>query len=139
MSFLLDTCVISELIRPAPERRVIDWISGVDELELHLSVLTLGEIEKGITKLPSSPKRKRLARWLEDDLLQRFDGRILDVSAQVAFAWGRMSGEALRKGRPLPVIDALIAATALEHGLTVVTRNSSDIARTGAAVLDPWS
>src|SRR5262245_24451120 len=115
MSFLLDTCVISELIRPAPERKVIAWISGVHEHELHLSVLTLGEIEKGIAKLPGSQKRKRLTRWLEEDLLRRFDGRILDVSVAVAFSWGRMSGEALRKGRAVPVIDALIAATAIEH------------------------
>ncbi len=105
---------------------------------MYLSVLTLGEIRKGIAVLPAGPKRRNLERWLAHVLIERFDGRILPVDAGVADVWGRMQGATETKGRPLPTLDSLLAATALANGLTLVTRNSADFAGTGAEVLNPW-
>jgi predicted nucleic acid-binding protein len=138
MKFLLDTCVISELVRPRPDRNVIRWIDSVDERKLFLSVLTLGELEKGVAKLPESPRKSDLRGWLEHDLLERFSERILPVDAAVAVAWGKKQGEAERAGTKLPVIDSLLAATAEIHRLTLATRNVADLDRCGATVFNPW-
>jgi predicted nucleic acid-binding protein len=137
--YLLDTCVVSEFVKPRPSAKVVAWLAERPEVATHLSVLTLGEIEKGITRLPSSRRRRELAQWLEQELRPRFRGRILQVGEEIAVLWGRLHGEAELRGEPLPVVDCLIAATALTHDLTVVTRNISDIARAGARVDDPWS
>lgn len=138
MTFLLDTCVISELVKPRPDANVVRWVDAVDERKLFLSVLTVGELEKGITKLPESPRKAGLRAWLEHDLVERFAGRILPVDAAVAVAWGRIQGEAERAGAKLPVIDALLTATAEVHRLTLATRNVADFDRCGAAVFNPW-
>lgn len=138
MTYLLDTCVISELVRARPEEKVVRWVDAVDERKLFLSVLTVGELEKGITKLPESSRKAELREWLEHDLSARFAGRILPVDAEVAVAWGRAQGEAERTGVKLPVIDALLAASADVHRLTVVTRNVADFERCGASVFNPW-
>lgn len=138
LKFLLDTSLVSELIRPRPEKKVVAWIGGVEDDLLALSVLTIGELQKGVAKLPQGDHRKKLARWIDEDLRLRFQGRVLPVTEEVAEAWGRLSGEAEAKGAKLPVIDALLGATALVHGLTVATRNTTDIARTGAAIFNPW-
>jgi toxin FitB len=138
VSWLLDTCVICEPTRKAPSSRVSAWLDGQPEESLYLSVLTLGEIRKGIAVLPAGPKRRNLERWLAHVLIERFDGRILPVDAGVADVWGRMQGAAETKGRPLPTLDSLLAATALANGLTLVTRNTADFAGTGAEVLNPW-
>ncbi len=136
--FLLDTCVISELIKPSPSSNVVRWVDGQDEDGFYVSVITLGEIEKGISKLPEGKKKERLQAWLYSELTDRFNDRILDVSLDVAHTWGRILGEAEKHGRSLPVIDALLAATAITKGLTVVTRNTDDMKESGAALLDPW-
>ncbi len=136
--FLLDTNCVSELIRPHPDRRVMEWADSTNESSLYLSVLTLGEIRKGIAALPQGKRRTKLETWLEIDLKARFHGRILPVDADVADRWGLLTAEAKRKGRPLPVIDGLLAATALHHNLTVVSRNVSDLAATRVPVLNPW-
>ena len=138
MTFLLDTCVISELVRPRPDEKVVRWVDSVDERHLFLSVLTVGELEKGIAKLPESQRKTELRAWLEHDLAERFADRILPVDAAVAIAWGRTLGEAERGGVKLPVIDALLAATAEVHGLTLVTRNVADFERCTAPVFNPW-
>lgn len=138
MSWLLDTCVLSELVKQAPAPSVVAWVDGCPEESLYLSVLTLGEIEKGVARLPHSTMRTRLAAWLRQDLPDRFAGRILPIDERVAAVWGRLSGESERAGSPLPVIDSLIAATALQHGLTVATRNTRDIERCGASCVNPW-
>ena len=138
MKFLLDTCVISELTRKQPARTVINWIASQDELQLFLSVITLGEIEKGIGKLPDRHKRQVLRQWLASDLPRRFAGRILPVDAETALRRGEISAEAEKKGHPVPVLDGLMAASALVHGLTLVTRNTADVAGTPVPVLDPW-
>lgn len=139
MTFLLDTCVISELVKPRPNEYVVRWADSVDERKLFLSVLTVGELEKGITKLQESPRKASLQEWLEHDLAERFAGRILPVDAAVAVAWGRIQGEAERMGAKLPVIDSLLTATAEIHRLTLATRNIADFDRCGATVFNPWS
>jgi toxin FitB len=136
--FLLDTNVVSELIKPKPEPKVQRWIDSADEGLLHLSVLTLGEIRKGIAVLPSHSRRASLETWLSNDLMLRFAGRILPIEEEVADRWGRIAAIALTFGSPLPVIDGLLAATALHFNLTLVTRNTKDVAATGVAIFSPW-
>ena len=138
MTFLLDTCVISELVKQRPDENVVRWIDSVDEWRLYLSVLTLGELEKGITKLQASQRKNDLREWLEHDLTARFEGRILPVDFAVAAAWGTLQGEAERSGKKLPVIDSLLAATAEIHQLTIATRNVADFERCSVAILNPW-
>ena len=138
MSFLLDTAVVSELVRKNPSAPVLKWIGNQDEASLHLSVLTIGELEKGIARLPASARRSRLLSWVRRDLAGRFGGRLLPVDTRTAARWGAITGESEKRGRPLPVIDCLIAATALVHGLTVATRNTGDFERCGAACVNPW-
>jgi predicted nucleic acid-binding protein len=136
--FLLDTNVIFELVRPKPDARVLRWIEETDESILFLSVLTLGEIRNGVQRLRSGMRRGRLESWLQVDLRSRFQDRILPIDAAIADRWGSLSAIAAAKGKPVPVIDGLLAATALHHNLTLVTRNSSDVAGTGVPTLNPW-
>lgn len=136
--FLLDTNCISEITRVQPEPRVLQWFSVADETLLHLSVLTLGEIRKGIAGLPQSARRSQLESWLEVDLQARFSGRVLPVSAAIADRWGVLAAESNRKGRPLSVIDGLLAATALQFNFTIVSRNVNDFADTRVPVVNPW-
>jgi predicted nucleic acid-binding protein len=136
--FLLDTNCISELVRTKPEARVIHWMRTTDEALLYLSVLTLGEIRKGAAMLPQSKHRTYLESWLELDLQLRFAGRILAIDKAIADRWGMLASAAQVKGRPLSAIDGLLAATALHHNLTIVSRNTSDFAGTHVPVLNPW-
>jgi predicted nucleic acid-binding protein len=138
VKWLLDTCVISELVRPKPEPSVVEWVRHQQEEHLFLSVLTLGELCKGIQRLPDSHKRVHLENWLDRDLKVRFAGRWLAVDEEVAERWGLVTADAVRRGQGVPVLDGLIAATALVHGMTVVTRNTADIRSTGALFLNPW-
>ena len=137
--FLLDTNVISELVRPRPNPRVTHWLNSIDEELLFLSVLTLGEIRKGTTALAESARKVKLEAWLSGDLIPRFDGRVLAIDQAIAERWGQVSGSLAARGSPLPVIDGLLAATALHHNLTLVTRNARDVALTGVTVFDPWT
>ncbi len=136
--FLLDTNCISELVRSNPEPCVLDWIDAADESLLYLSVLTLGEIRKGVAGLPQSKRRTQLETWLELELQARFSGRILPVDASVADRWGWLAAAAKRSGRSLSAIDGLLAATALQHNLTLVSRNIGDFANTQTPILNPW-
>lgn len=115
------------------------WIDRSDEYDFYLSVITLGEIEKGISKLAEGKKKMQLQAWLAYELQERFNGRILTVTTEVALRWGGILGKSEIKGQVLPVIDALIAATAITHGLTLVTRNTSDMTASGAPLFDPWA
>lgn len=137
--FLLDTNCISELVRPRPEARVVEWIGAVDESILYLSVLTLGEIRKGVAGLPHGKRKTRIESWLDVDLHARFAGRIVPIDAAIANRWGLISAEAKRRGKVLPVIDGLLAATALHLNLTVVSRKASDVLNYQAQVLNPWA
>jgi predicted nucleic acid-binding protein len=139
LKYLLDTCAISELVKNRPHKRVVKWIEECNEDNIFLSVLTIGEIQKGITKLEDKRRKVKIQKWLDSDLKARFADRILPISEDVALTWGVLEGEAELKGRPIPAIDALIGATALTYNLTVVTRNIEDIIPTGARILNPWT
>lgn len=138
MKYLLDTCLISELVKREPNPAVMSWLDEQDEQKLFLSVLNLGELQKGISKLPDGARKSELQAWVALDLVERFTGRILEIDLETALCWGRLQGEAEQAGVKLPVMDSLIAATANEHGLVVVTRNVRDIERCGATVCNPW-
>lgn len=136
MSYLLDTNVLSELRRRQPDANVAAWFRQRPPGTLYLSVLTLGEIRKGVEAMADASKRLPLLDWLETELPAFFTGRILDIDKAVADRWGRLVAEA---GRPLPAIDSLLAATAAQHGLILVTRNVRDVqGLAGVTVLNPW-
>ncbi len=136
MSYLLDTNVLSELRRKQPDARVRHWFTQRPAGTLYLSVLTLGEIRKGVEALADPARRLPLLDWLETALPAFFAGRILPIDAAVADRWGRLVAQA---GRPLPAIDSLLAATAAQHGLILVTRNGRDVQGMGVQVIDPWA
>ena len=138
MTYLLDTNVISELIAKQPDADVVDWIDQLDPNVVYLSVITIGEIRKGIAKLPASKRRENLERWLFEDLLVRFHDHILPLDGNVLLAWGQLTGELAAKGINLPAIDSLIAATVLHYRYTLVTRNEADFQHTGITVVNPW-
>ncbi len=139
MSYLVDTCVISEVIRPRPAASVVAWLEAQDDEALFLSVIAFGEIAKGVETLGDAKRRAKLRQWLENDLATWFAGRVLAIDAVVAARWGALAGDAERRGRPAPVVDGLIAATALVHNMPVVTRNVADFESFGVACIDPWS
>ena len=136
MSYLIDTNAISELARARPDPRVVEWFDGAATESLHVSVLTLGEIRKGVETLPAGARRDRIGAWLETELPAWFEDRVLPIDAGVADLWGRLLG---RIGRPVAAIDSLIAATALRHRLRVVTRNLGDFRFPGLATVNPWN
>jgi toxin FitB len=138
--YLLDTNVISELMKARPARSVADWIVSTPEELMHLSVITIGEIRKGIDLLDEDdPKRGALQSWLDRDLRVRFAGRLLPFDEWVAERWGQIEALAKRQRVTIPTIDAQLAATALHHGLTFVTRNMVDVRLTGVPLFNPWS
>ncbi|MGH9634980.1 MAG: type II toxin-antitoxin system VapC family toxin [Candidatus Angelobacter sp.] len=136
--YLLDTNVISELTKLRPESKVVSWFQATSEELLYLSVLTIGEVRKGINSLPRRNKRILLESWLANDLVLRFAGRIIEVNLDIAERWGLISAQAKIAGTPLAVIDGLMAATALHHNLTLVTRNTKDVQVAGINTLNPW-
>ena len=138
MKYLLDTCVISELIKTERNDRVTEWIKNKDEGSFYISVLTIGEIHKGISKLPDSKRKKSLRTWVDRDLKKRFRGRILEISEAIATFLGEIQAKSESVGKRMPVIDSLIAATAIKHNLTVVTRNVKDIENSGCKLTNPW-
>jgi hypothetical protein len=138
--YLLDTNVISELMKPRPNRRVAAWVDATPEELMHLSVITIGEIRKGIDLIDEDePRRAALQSWLDRDLRVRFAGRLLVFDHGVAERWGQLEAVAKRRRVTLPTIDAQLAATALHYGLTFATRNTADIRPTGVPVFNPWS
>jgi len=137
VGILLDTCVISELRRPQPDASVVDRVMRIDTGNLFLSVITIGEIVKGIELLDSSERKRQLEQWLLR-LEQDYADRLLSIDTQVARIWGELTARAQNHGIQIPASDGLIAATALRNGLHVMTRNSRHFAATGAIVIDPW-
>ena len=135
MSYLIDTNVLSELRRKAPNPGVVAWFEERPATTLYVSVLTLGEIRKGIEALGKSKRKLKLLDWLETELPAFFAGRILPIDEAVADRWGRLVAAA---GRPLPAIDSLLAATALTHGLALVTRNVDDFPHPDLEIINPW-
>jgi toxin FitB len=138
MRYLLDTCVISELVAREPDPGVVRWVDSVDEETLFLSSITIGEIKKGIEKLIASDRRKVLAEWLEDELLVRFKDKVLPIDTAVMLVWGKLIADLEKQGKPMPAIDSLLAATALQGGLILATRNEDDFAYCSTAGVNPW-
>ena len=139
MRLLLDTNVLSEVTRPAPDARVLDWLDGLDEDRSFISVVSIAEIRRGVALMDEGRKREALAEWLARDLPQRFDQRVLPVDEPVALAWGDLMGLAKRRGRGLSSMDGLIAATAIARQLTLATRNTRDFEGFGIELFDPWT
>lgn len=137
MKYLLDTCVIAELVKPAPNRKVVDWLNEVSSGALFLSVITIGEIRKGLFKLPGSKRKERLTGWL-NTLLDEYDERIISIDLMVAENWGLLQGKAEREGSSMASIDSLLAATAYTYNLTLTTRNESDFVPSGVPIINPW-
>lgn len=135
MSYLLDTNVISEAAKPQPAEAVRRWLDAVPSGSLYLSVIALGEIRRGVDSLPAGPKREKLRLWLETELPAWFEHRLIPIDAAIAERWGQLLAEV---GRSVPAIDSLLAATALEHGLRLVTRNEKDFRFPGLEVINPW-
>ena len=136
--YLPDTCVISEATRPHASAKVSAWIRATLPERMFLSVANLAEIEQGIATLDDVGKAKKLKAWLRDEVLPNFDARIINVDPSVATRWGRLLGEGRRSGQPRPLMDALLAATAIEHGLSLVTRNVKDFAGFDIKIVNPW-
>jgi predicted nucleic acid-binding protein len=136
--FLIDTNCLSELTRVRPDQNVVNWFTSHDESTMYLSVITMGELIKGISKLPDSAKKVNLALWINNDLESRFRHRILSVDERVATEWGRLQAQMESEGCPIPAVDALIASTCIVHNLILVTRNIKDFERTGLNLINPW-
>lgn len=137
MNYLLDTCLLSEFRKKPPEPKVMSWVAAQDEESLFLSVVTIGEIQKGISRLAASKRKTGLSSWL-DDIIFRYGPRVLPVDLEVMRAWGRLAAAQEAKGRKLPPADSLIAATAIVHDLVVVTRNEADFRAAGVAIKNVW-
>jgi len=138
MDYLLDTCVLSEFTRRLPDNQVINWIGAVEEERLHLCVITLGEIQRGIERLPESTRKSELLTWLNEKLLKRFEGRLVSIEATTMLLWGALTARLDSIGQPMSVMDSLIAACALHHGMTLVTRNITDFSPSGVKLINPW-
>lgn len=138
MKLLLDTNVLSELVRAQPDHAVLDFIHEADEDRIFLSVMTWAEVRRGIALLPASRKRDRLTAWLEDEVSERFGERILPISIDIADRWGVLMSEAQLHGRAVHIVDGFLAATALTHDLRLVTRNVKDFDGLGVDLINPW-
>jgi toxin FitB len=139
MNYLLDTCLISELAKSNPDEKVVNWVLSENETNFYVSVLTFGELHKGVEKIPESKKKEELRSWIADALKNRFQNRVIGIDMRVSILWGKIQCFAEKNGRPMPAIDSLIAATGIAYDLTVVTRNLSDMEQSGARLLNPWS
>jgi toxin FitB len=139
VSFLLDTNVVSEPTKPRPNHGLLGWLASVDEGTVFISTITISELRYGIERLSAGVRRTRLDGWLRNDLLSRFEGRILPVNVEVADACGRLSARADFLGHSIEARDAFIAATAEVHGLTLVTRNVSDFSDVLKSIHSPWT
>lgn len=138
MAYLLDTCAISEMVAVLPNENVLSWFQAQDEKTLFLSIITIGEIEKGIYQLPASKKRTLLETWLFDDLVPNFHGRILDINRRMITTWAKMIADLKTKGIVRPSFDSLIEAAALHHQLILVTRNVKNFQDSQVTILNPW-
>jgi len=138
LRYLLDTCVISELVARRPAPSVVSWIDGVEPDSVYLPVFAIGEIRKGIEKLQEPGRKAALQAWLRDELLVRFQDRTAMVDTEVILRWGELVGRLEVQGTPMSLIDSLIAATALQGDFVLATRNEDDFRRSGVRILNPW-
>ena len=138
MKYILDTCAISELVAKQPNPTVVEFIDSLDPDDVYLSVVTIGEISKGIEKLPKSKRKQELETWLREDLLVRFDGKIIPLDTGGLLEWGSLTARLESTGKTLPAMDSLIAATVLARSMILVTRNVDDFENTGIEIVNPW-
>jgi toxin FitB len=138
MIYLLDTCIISEFVKPQPQEKVLNFVTSISLHNIFLSAITIGEIWRGIVKLDESRRRNLLEIWFEKDIIEKYSDRILPVTKEIALIWGEKKSELERKGKAISVMDCLISATALYYDFMVVTRNTKDFINTGCKLLNPW-
>lgn len=138
MKYLLDTCVISEAVAKQPNQQVLQWLGSLDPNDVYLSVVTIGEIKKGIERLPASKRKDALDQWLRDDLLAQFRHRIIGLDVELMLQWGTLLARLEARGKMMPAVDAMIAAIAIQDDLTLVTRNETDFIESGARLFNPW-
>ena len=138
MNYILDTNVVSELVAAQPDHSVVQWVENIPPEQVYLSVLTIGELVKGIEKLPDSSRRDMLVAWLHNDLLVRFQDHLLPLDASVLIIWGQLVASLEASGHPMPAIDSLLAATTAFKGFTLVTQNVDDFTHAGIPLLNPW-
>ena len=139
MKYILDTCVISELIKPRPSSNVVSWVNSCQEENLYLTTITIGEIQRGIFKLTKSKKRTNLQDWLENELIVRFDKRILGFGLLESKIWGKIQAKSEKNGTKMPILDGLMASIAIVHNMGIATRNIDDMEVSGATLLNPWN
>ena len=137
MAYLLDTVALSELMSKSPAQAVVEWVTSTDAALQYVSVLSIGEIQKGISKLPASHRKVKLEDWF-GSLQRTYSDRLLGFELSTAQLWGKLQARLEKDGRPIPIVDSMIAATALHHGLTVVTRNVKDFEASNVDVIDLW-
>ena len=138
MNYLLDTCVLSEFTRRQPDQRVINWLDSIEEEKLFISVITVGEIQRGIERLPDSHRKTELLVWMNSGLLKRFAERMIAIDAPTMFMWGSLTARLEAAGQLMNVMDSLIVASALQNNLIVATRNVADFLPGGVQVINPW-
>lgn len=138
MNYILDNNVISELVAPRPNPKVIAWIQSIDPNQVFLSVIAVGELKKGIEKLPNSERKEILDQWLREDLLVRFENQLLSIDTETMLIWGKLIALLETSGHPISAIDSLLAATAGQWQFTLVTRNTAHFDKTGILLLNPW-
>ncbi|MGD0610982.1 MAG: type II toxin-antitoxin system VapC family toxin [Anaerolineales bacterium] len=138
MNYLLDTCVLSEFTRRQPEEKVIHWLESIDEEMFFISVITIGEIQRGVERLAESHRKTELLVWLNNDLIKRFGDRAIPLYVPIMLRWGSLTARMESAGRPIAIMDSLIAATALHNQLVIATRNVTDFLPCGAQVINPW-
>ncbi|MCX6055249.1 MAG: type II toxin-antitoxin system VapC family toxin [Chloroflexi bacterium] len=139
MNYLIDTCVISEYTRKTKNERVIGWLKSIQDQDLFISVITVGEIQHGIERLPDSHRKTELQSWMSNDLIEKFGDRILTLDTQTMFVWGGLVARLEKTGHPTGLMDSLIASVALSHNLIVATRNIDDFSYTGVQLINPWN
>lgn len=138
MNYLLDTCVLSEFTRRQPDKGVVEWLDSIEEDKLFISAITIGEIQRGIERMPDSHRKIELLVWMNNGLLQRFNGRMIAIDAPTMLLCGSLMARLEAAGQPMGVMDSLIVSSALQNNLVVATRNVADFKTTGVQVINPW-
>lgn len=139
MKYLLDTNIVAEFIAKMPNAQVIDWLNGLDPSDVYLSVITIGELANGVASLLPSKRKGQLERWLTQDVMNQYEGRILEINSDVMLRWGEITAAAERVGKTMPAMDSLIAAIAIHNDCVIVTRNQQDFVESGVQIINPWS
>jgi toxin FitB len=138
VNYLIDTCVISELVKDSPDANVLEYINNLIDSDVMISVITIGELKNGISNLAKGKRRSKLEKWLNEEMLVRFDGRILNIDTDIMLVWGELVSTLSSVGRPMPIMDSLLAAQCKRYELKLITRNTKDFDNTGIKLINPW-